>query len=352
LAEARERAKALRLQLADGIDPLAARRGEKQAAQLASARSVTFDQCVDSYHEAHKAGWRNPRHVREWLASMRSHASPVLGTLPVADIDTAMVVRVLEAIWNTRTATAARIRSRIEAVLDWAKVRGFRQGENPARWKGHLDHLLPDRHAVRATKHFAAMPYAEVPAFLARLRAQDGTEARCLEFLVLTAARLAQACEATWAEIDLSEGTWTIQGSRMKTGRDHRVALPVRAKAILARQRADHPASLYVFPRRGGRLPLATRLVWATCKRMAGTDASVHGFRSSFRDWAAERTAYPREVAELALAHRVGTEVEQAYLRSDLLQRRRALQEDWNAYCTSTPTIADSVLPVRIRRRG
>jgi integrase len=352
LAEVRERAKALRLQLLDGVDPLAAKRGEKQAARVASARTMTFDQCLDSYHEAHKAGWRNPRHVREWLASMRSHASPILGTLPVADIDTALVCRVIEPLWVNKTATAARIRSRIEAVLDWSKVRGFRQGENPARWKGHLDHLLPDHHAVKGTKHFAALPYAEVPSFLARLREQDSTEARCLEFLILTAARLAQACEATWAEVNLAERTWTISGPRMKARRDHRVALSDRAMAILGRQRADYPTSIYVFPRKGGRLPLATRLVWATCKRVAKTDVSVHGFRSSFRDWVAEQTSYPREVAELALAHRVGTEVERAYMRSDLLQRRRALQEDWSAYCASTPIAPDLVVQLPRRRRG
>ena len=236
--------------------------------------------------------------------------------------------------------------------MDWAKVRGFRSGENPARWKGHLDHLLPDRQAVRRIRHFAALPYAEVPSFVARLREQDSTEARCLEFLILTAARLGQACEAAWPEINLAERTWTIPGTRMKAGRDHRVALSAPALVILAQQQANHPDSKYVFPREGGRRPLATRLVWATCKRIAKSDISVHGFRSSFRDWAAEQTTYPREVAELALAHRVGTEVERAYMRSDLLQRRRALQEDWAAYCGSLRPVPDTVVPLRGRRRG
>jgi integrase len=191
-----------------------------------------------------------------------------------------------------------------------------------------------------------------VPSFVARLREQDSPEARCLEFLILTAARLGQACEAAWAEINLTEKTWTIPAERMKAGRDHRVALSDRALAILARQRADHPDSVYVFPRKGGRRPLATRLVWVLCKRIAKSDISVHGFRSSFRDWAAEQTNYPREVAELALAHRVGTEVERAYMRSDLLQRRRALQADWAAYCGSPRPAPDTVVPLRRRRRG
>jgi integrase len=349
LAAARERAKTPRLQLLDGVDPLSVKRGERQAVQLASARSMNFDQCVDAYHGAHKAGWRNPRHTREWLASLRKYASPVLGALPVADIDTGLVCKVIEPLWTGKTETASRIRRRIEAVLDWAKVRGFRQGENPARWKGHLDHVLPHREAVNGTKNFPALPYAKLPAFVARLQEQDSTEARCLEFLILTAARLGQACGALWGEIDLGERTWKIPGSRMKTGREHRVALCDHAMAILARQRADHPDSDYVFPRDNGRRPVATRQVWATCKAIA--QVTVHGFRSSFRDWAAEQTNYPREMAELALAHRVGTAVERAYLRSDMLDRRRALQQDWGAFCTSTPVASKTVVPLRRKRR-
>jgi integrase len=236
-------------------------------------------------------------------------------------------------------------------VLDWAKVRGYRQGENPARWKGHLDHLLPARQAVNGgTRHFAAMPYAGVSAFMGRLRALDSIEANCLEFLVLSAARLGQACEATWAEVDLRERTWTIPAARMKAGRDHRVALPDRAMEILERQLKEHPDSAYVFPRQGGRRPVATRSVWVTCKKIA-PEVSVHGFRSSFRDWAAEQTTYPRELAELALAHSIGSEVERAYLRTDLLQRRRALQQDWADHCAPRPVDSGGVVPLRKRRR-
>jgi integrase len=350
LAEARERAKALRLQLADGIDPRAAKRGDQQAAQLVSARTVTFDECVNRYHEAHRAGWRNPRHIREWLASLRTHASPILGALPVADIDTGLICKVVEPLWNTKTATATRIRSRVEAVLDWAKVRGYRAGENPARWKGHLDHLLPVHRAVNGAKHHAALPYAELPTFMAQLRKRNSSPARCLEFLILTEARLEQACAAGWDEINLQERIWTIPGRRMKSGRDHRVALCRRAMDMLEGQRKHHPDNAYVFPGAGGRGPQPTRQVWVICKRI-NRDITVHGFRSTFRDWAAEQTTYPREVAELALAHLVGSEVERAYMRSDLLQRRRALQEDWGSYCTSTPAEATSVVPLRRRRR-
>jgi integrase len=304
---------------------------------------------VETYHAAHKAGWRNPRHVREWLAGMRKYASPVLGDLPVVDIDTALVCKVVEPLWTSKTATAARIRSRIEAVLDWAKVRGYRSGENPARWKGHLDHLLPDRQKVKRTKNFRALPYAEVPAFMARLREQDTVEARCLEFLILTAARLSQACDTPRSEIDLEGRMWTIPAARMKTDRQHRVALPKRAIEILKRQQKDSPTSDYAFPRDHGRRPVASRQVWVTCKAIA--KVTVHGFRSSFKTWVAEQTIYPREAAEIALAHAVGDAVEQAYMRGDMLERRRALQEDWAAFCASTPRVPDTVVPLR-RRHG
>jgi integrase len=273
-----------------------------------------------------------------------------LGALPVADVDTALVCKVVEPLWSKKTATAARIRSRIEAVLDWAKVRGYRTGENPARWRGHLDKLLPARGKVRKARHHAALPYGELPAFMARLREQDSTAARALEFLILTAARLQQACAAGWEEISFPERTWTIPGARMKSGRDHRVPLCRRAMAILERQRKDHSDGVYVFPRPGGRFSLATRLVWATCKRVE-PGVTVHGFRSTFRDWAAERTTHPREIAELALAHSIGTEVERAYLRSDLLARRQKLQEAWGRFCISTPTGSGSVVPLRRKRR-
>ena len=295
LAEARERARTQRLQLLDGVDPLAAKRGEQQAAKLAAARGVTFDECVSRYYDAHKSGWRNARHARDWLSTLRRYVCPILGELPVAAIDTALVVKVVEPLWSTKTVTAARVRARIEAVLDWAKVRGLRQGENPARLRGHFDHILPDARSVARVRHFVALPHAEVPAFMARLREVDGPEAACLEFLILAAARLSEACGALWAEINLTERVWVIPGTRMKANREHRVALPDRAIAILARQRAE-TSGPNIF---GGRRPLPSHRVWKLCKQIAGDHTvTVHGFRSAFRDWTAERTSYPREVAD------------------------------------------------------
>jgi integrase len=329
LAEARERAKDLRLKLLDGIDPVAAKRGERQIAR----RMMTFAAAAKAYHAAHSAGWRNPRHVKEWLAALEKHAFPVLGDVLVADIDTALVLRVIEPMWKDKTETAARVRARTEAVLDWAKVKGFRQGENPARWKGHLDQTLPARKAVNGSKHFAALPYAEAPALMARLRAIDTIEARCLEFLILTASRLTQACHAVWGEIDFKTGRWTIPEERMKTGEKHIVPLCERALEILRQLQAGHPRSGFVFPRQGGRKPIATRSVWDLARQLSG-GATVHGFRSSFRDWATDHRAdYPDTMIEIALAHKVGNEAKRAYLRTKMIERRREMMTAWSAFC-------------------
>ena len=338
LADARERAKALRLQIVDGIDPLAAKRGQRQILRTAAARSMSFAECAEAYHRAHSSGWRNPRHVREWLAALDKHAFPVLGAVSVADVDTALVCKAIEPMWTNKTATASRIRSRIEKVLDWAKVRGYRSGENPARWKGHLDHLLPARKQVNGGKHFAALPYAQAPAFMARLRAVPTIEARCLEFLILTIARLTTACEAAWSEIDFKQKLWTIPKQRMKTGEEHVVPLCDRALAILHQLRADHPTSELVFPRQDGRKPIAGRQVWVEARRLAGNGITVHGFRSTFRDWATnDRADYPDTMVEIALAHEVGSEAKRAYLRTKMVERRRELMAAWSAYCAGRP---------------
>jgi integrase len=349
LAEARDRAKAMRLQVVDGIDPLAARRGERQAARIAAAKSMSFADCAKAYHQAHSAGWRNPRHVKDWLAALNKHAFPVLGAVPVADVDTALVCKVIEPMWTNKTATAARVRSRIEQVSDWAKVRGYRSGENPARWKGHLDHLLPGHKSVNGPKNFAALPYAQAPAFMARLRAVTTVEARCLEFLILTVSRLTQACEAPWSEIDFKAELWTIPKERMKTGEEHIVPLCDRALAILRQLRADHPESDFIFPRQGGRKPIASRQVWVEAKRLAGKGATVHGFRSTFRDWATEsRADYPDVMVEIALAHEVGDKAKRAYLRTKMIERRREMMAAWSAYCASA---SSDVIPLRGGRR-
>jgi integrase len=333
LAEARERAKALRLQILDGIDPLAAKHGERQAARAAAAKSMSFADAAKACHQAKSAGWRNSRHVKEWLAALEKHAFPVLGELLVADIDTALVLRVVEPMWKDKTETAARVRARIEAVLDWAKVKGFRTGENPARWKGHLDQLLPGRKAVNGTKHFKALPYAQLPALMARLTAIPTIEASALEFLILTAARLEQAVETSWSEVDKT-GRWTIPDERMKTGEEHVVPLCKRALEILRQLRADHPDSEFVFPRKGGRKPIPTRAVWVLARELSNKATTVHGFRSTFRDWATDHHAdYPDTMIEIALAHKVGNETKRAYLRTKMIERRREMMSAWSAYC-------------------
>ena len=343
LAEARDRAKDLRLKILDGVDPIAAKRGERQMARLDTVRNTTFADAAKACHAVMSAGWRNPRHTREWLAALEKHAFPVLGELLVADIDTALVMKVLEPMWKDKTETAARVRARIEAVLDWSKVHGFRQGENPARWKGHLDQTLPSRKAVDGTKHFKALPYAQLPALMARLRAIDSTEARALEFLILTSSRLAQACHAESKEIGLKTGLWTIPEERMKTGEEHVVPLCKRALEILRQVQAGHPGGEFVFSRQGGRKPISTRGVWELARELSG--ATVHGFRSSFRDWATDHRAdYPDAMIEIVLAHKVGNETKRAYLRTKMIERRREMMAAWSAFCAGRPS--------NLRRRG
>ena len=233
LAEARDLAYARRKQRARGVDPIEHKRAAKAAARVAQAKSKTFGQCVDLYIRAHRAGWRNEKHAAQWEATLSTYAGPVLGPLPVGTIDTGLVTDVLEPIWSTKPETASRLRGRVEAILDWAKVKGYRDGENPARWRGHLDKLLPARSKVQKVEHHAALPYAELPAFMAQLREQEGTAARALEFAIMTAARTGEVLGATWGEVDLEEKVWTIPADRMKGGREHRVPLPARVVELL-----------------------------------------------------------------------------------------------------------------------
>lgn len=335
LAEARARARECRRLLLEGVDPLEARR----AAKRATTETPTFDECAASYIEAHRAGWRNAKHAAQWAATLRAYASPVIGALPVAEVDTAHVVRVLAPIWTSKTETATRLRGRIEAILDWARVQGYRAGENPARWRGHLDHLLADPGRVKRVQHFAALPWQDVGAFMADLRQQDGMAARALEFAILTACRSGEARGARWREIDFDAALWIVPAERMKAKREHRVPLSTQALALLRRlPRVDE----LVFPGRGGR-PLSDMSLTAVLRRM-GRDVTVHGFRSSFRDWAAEATAYPREVAEHALAHRLPDKTEAAYQRGDLIEKRRRLMQDWADFCDRLPA---EVVPLR-----
>lgn len=333
LKEARERARAARQLVADGVDPIDAKHRKLAAAKAENAKAVTFDEAARRYIEAHQAGWKNQKHGAQWAATLKEYASPTIGALPVALIDTAHVMTILEPIWATKTETASRVRGRIEAVLDWSKARHYRDGENPARWRGHLDKLLPARSRVAKVRHHAALSYADLPAFAARIRANPFVSARALEFLVLTAARTGESIGAQWSEIDLDAALWTVPAERMKGGREHRVPLCDRAVSILNALPRD---GAFVFP--GGRKgkPLSNMAMLQLLRGMEGCEnLTVHGFRSAFRDWVAEQTSFSGEVAEAALAHTIGDKVEAAYRRGDALEKRRELMAAWCAFVES-----------------
>jgi integrase len=340
LAEARRRAHACREMLFQGIDPLGRKQGQRAAEAVETAKAITFQGCAEKYIEAHKAGWRHPKSLSQWQGSLGMHVYPAIGSLPAAAIDTALVLKVLEPIWTTRTETASRVRGRIESVLDWATTRGHRAGENPARWKGHLENLLPKPGRVRGVEHHPALPYQEIAAFMARLRQLDGADARALEFVVLTAARRAEVLGARWQEINLAERLWIVPPERMKAHKEHRVPLSDAAMALLGQ-----PGEGFVFVGRKGR-HLPDKAMLQVLGRMGRPDLTVHGFRSTFADWAAERTAYPFEVRELALAHTVGDAVVRAYQRSDLFDRRRRLMDDWARYCAMPAATTGEVVAI------
>jgi integrase len=348
LQDARAKALDARRLRHEGVDPIEARRAARAKERLDNAKVMTFRQCADSYIKAHRAGWRNAKHAAQWEATLATYAAPIIGGLPVQSIDTTLVMKVLEeevrdarnrpvaSLWTAKPETASRLRGRIESILDWAKVRGYRDGENPARWRGHLDKLLPSRAKVRKVEHHAALPYGELPEFMTALRGQDGVAARALEFAVLTAARTGEVLGARWDEIDTAEKLWTIPADRMKAGKEHRVPLSARVITILQEMKHlghfdkdQSAADGFVFP--GGKqgLPLSNMAFLMLLRRMKRDDLTAHGFRSTFRDWAAERTNFPSEVAEMALAHTVNSKVEQAYRRGDLFERRRRIMAAW-----------------------
>jgi len=343
LAEARQKAFDARRLLRDGVDPIEARRTARSAARLEEARGLTFMECAKCYIAAHEAGWRNAKHRAQWRSTLVTYAFPVLGELPVAAIDTALVMKTFEPIWQAKPETAGRLRGRIEAVLDWAAARGYRAGDNPARWRGHLDKLLPARRRLARIKHHAALPAHDLPAFMVELRGQAGVSARALEFAILTAARTGEVIGATWSEIDMGGKTWTVPAERMKGGRTHRVPLCERAVEILRSLplEGDH-----VFGGARASKPLSQMALLMMLRRMKRDDLTVHGFRSTFRDWAAESTSFPREVAEAALAHAIPDKVEAAYRRGDLFERRRQLMEAWSRYCASGLGTS-AVVPIR-----
>lgn len=332
LREARERAKEARKLVADGIDPIDARRERVAAARADDAKLVSFSEAAERYIKAHAAGWKNLKHADQWRSTLATYADPVIGSLSVAKVDTAHIMQIIEPIWTEKTETASRVRGRIESVLDWATARRYRSGENPARWRGHLDKLLPARSKVAKVRHHPAMLYTDLPEFMQRLRALDSISAKALEFTILTAVRTSEAIGATEAEFDLNAKVWTIPAERMKANRPHRVPLSDRVIEILKTtpREAD---SQYVFPGAKRGKPLSNMAMLELLQGMEGTEGlTVHGFRSTFRDWAAERSSFPREIAEAALAHVVKDKTEAAYQRRDLLEKRRRLMVAWAAF--------------------
>jgi integrase len=346
LAEAREQARVCRQMRLRGEDPIAAGKARRAAMAQQAANAKTLKECVEAYHAAHRAGWSSERHAHEWNKSLETHVLPEMGELPVGAIDTQVLLRVLQPLWTRIPETASRVRGRIEAVLDWAKVHGYRDGENPARWKGHLKNLLPSHRKLRLRQHHPAMHFRYVPAFMQDLCTRDDPEARALEFIILTCARECELVGATWDEIDQgSDGgwTWIVPPERMKTRKEHRVPLSMAARTVLGKTPHERRHGVIFTGKRGQ--SLSGHLIWKYLRGLTDA-ATVHGFRSSFRDWCAEQTHFPREVAELALAHKVGDDTELAYRRGDLIRKRRQLMESWARYLASTPAKAGQVTAI------
>jgi integrase len=345
LADARERALRLRQQIKDGIDPLDARR-EAKAARLANkaqqAKAVTFKQAAEMYLNVHADRWKNPKHRAQWRSTLESYAFPVIGDLAVADVEETHLLKILQPIWKKIPETASRLRARIENVLGYATASRFRHGDNPARWRGHLKTLLGG--AQKDVEHHAALPFLDAPAFMAELREHDSTSARVLEFLILTASRTNEAIGATWDEIDLKARVWTIGASRMKTGVEHKVPLSDRAIEILLKMPQPHRGLVFSGASKGK--PLSNMAMLQLLRGMR-PDLTVHGFRSTFRDWTAERTNYQNHVAEKALAHKIPDKVEAAYRRGELFTKRANMMKQWATFLAKPLPASATVTPIR-----
>jgi integrase len=326
----------------DGIDPIKARSEHRSWKKLEAAKGMTFAACAAAYVDAHQDTWRNALHRKQWRTTLNDYAGPVFGSLPVQEVDLTLVMKALEPIWRLKPETASRLRGRIEAVLDWATVREYRKGENPARWRGHLDKLLPARAKIQKVQHHPALPYSELADFMEVLRSQDGIAALALEFLILTAARTGEIIGARWDEIDLEDEVWIVPGERMKAGREHRVPLSSTALTVLRRMNETRESDFVFAGGKKGK-PLSNMAMLAVLKRMGRDDVTAHGFRSTFRDWAAEGTNFPREVVEMALAHTIENKVEAAYRRGDLFQKRRQLMEAWAKFCLTKKARAEDI---------
>ncbi len=344
LSQARKLAEECRQLLAGGRDPIEIRRARRAEAATESAKVMTFEACAKAFIGAHEASWRNPKHRQQWTNTLATYVISVFGKLPVQAIDTGLVMQVLEPLWSKKPETASRVRGRIEAILDWAKVRGYREGENPARWRGHLNHLLPAKSKVRRVRHHPALPYADIPDLMPALREQTSIAARALEFLILTGTRTSETLKTTWDEIDLVRKVWTIPAERMKAGKEQRVPLSSAALDVLETVQ-NYRMNDFVFPGLKPGQPLSQMALLMLLRRMGYGNITSHGFRSTLRDWAAERTTLPREVAEMALAHAIPSAVEAAYRRGDLFDKRRKLMEAWGSYCR--PPRSEKVVPLR-----
>ncbi|MFC5550509.1 tyrosine-type recombinase/integrase [Massilia aerilata] len=334
LALAREKAKQCRLVLLEKRDPIDERDKARAEYVHQQAKRVTFDECASAYISAHRGSWKSAKHAAQWETTIAAYVSPIIGAMPVADVDTALVVKVLRPIWTTKTETATRLRGRIESILDWATTHKFRHDENPARWRGHLENLLANPNKIAPVKNHPALPWREIRAFITELRKREGVSARAIEFAILTACRSGEVRGARWSEIDMDAKLWTIPAERMKAGKEHRVPLSTGAVFILA---AIEGRSGFVFPGRDKETLLSDMSLTSVLRRMGRTDITVHGFRSTFRDWCSEydKNSFSREVCEHALAHGLPDKVEAAYRRGDLLEKRVVLMQAWADYCGS-----------------
>ncbi len=346
LSMARDKAFAARKALSAGVDPLAQRRQQRAAIRLEQAKTITFRQCSTEFIQDNEAEWKNRKHREQWANTLATYAHPVIGDLAVADVDTGLILKILRPIWKEKTETAARVRGRIELVLSWATAHGYRQGDNPARWRGHLDQVLPRPSKVAKVEHHPAIPYKDVPDFMAALRSQASVSARALEVTILCASRTGETIGAEWSEVDVDRKVWTVPPTKIKGGKEHRIPLSDRAVEIFSTLPRE---GKFVFLGAKADKPLNNRAMLGMMRGLQGMGATVHGFRSSFRDWAAEQTSFPNHVVEMALAHTVGDKVEAAYRRGDLFEKRRRLMQDWAKYCVSERPRATSYKVVSMR---
>lgn len=345
LEQARDRAREVREQIRQGIDPIAARKAAQDALRAAQVKALTFDEAAKQTHQKKAAEFRNRKHSNQWINTLTTYASPIIGDLPVASIEMPHIVQVLSPIWATKTETATRLRERIEAVLAWATANKLREGDNPARWKGNLEHALPKPRKLRKVEHHSALPWQRMGEFMADLRKRTGVGAKALEFAILTAARSGEVRFATWDEIDLDAKLWTVPAEHMKAGKAHKVPLSEAAVELL-RSLPRHEGSNLVFQGNGGN-PVSDSTLSKVTRSMK-VHAVPHGFRSSFKDWARSNSAFADEVSELALAHVNSDATRAAYARDELLPKRKALMAAWARYCNTIPQ-KGNVIPMRAK---